>query len=110
PLARGDVTADLSHLDSPREDKAALIFAAGRIWDEAKNIGTLVKIAGQLPWPVYIAGENEEPGRDESSTTHSSVDASKTAVHYLGHLDADHMAHWLKRAAIYVAPAHYEPF
>lgn len=116
PLARGDVAADLSHLDSPREDKAALIFAAGRIWDEAKNIGALVGIAERLPWPVYIAGENEEPGRDDlpakrpSAKDASVEDAFKAGVHYLGHLEAEHMAHWLKRTAIYVAPAHYEPF
>src|SRR5437868_138663 len=32
------------------------IFAAGRIWDEAKNLSAVVDAAPQLKWPVRIAG------------------------------------------------------
>jgi glycogen synthase len=83
-------------------DSAPIIFTAGRLWDEAKNIATLVDVANQLPWPVYVAGEQVEPGGTSSAGT--------SGVRYLGFLNRKAMAHWLRRASLYVAPAHYEPF
>src|SRR5205085_1556517 len=38
-------------------EKEPFILAAGRLWDEAKNVASIVKIAPQLSWPVYLAGE-----------------------------------------------------
>ena len=43
-------------------DKEPLIFAAGRVWDEAKNLGALAAVADRLPWPLAIAGPGA-PGR-----------------------------------------------
>lgn len=83
----------------------ALIFAAGRIWDEAKNIATLVDVADRLPWPVYVAGEQADPGGGDNTTGDT-----RPGAHYLGFLNKEDMARWLQRASIYVAPAHYEPF
>jgi hypothetical protein len=57
-------------------NKAPFILAAGRLWDEAKNIGALECIAYQLPWPVLIAGD-----RGPSASTRN--------VHYLGRLCTD---------------------
>jgi glycosyltransferase involved in cell wall biosynthesis len=82
-----------------------VIFAAGRIWDEAKNIASLVSIADDLPLPVYVAGESAQPGRPDDDG-----DGTQSGAHYLGFLNKEEMAHWLQRASIYVAPAHYEPF
>lgn len=82
-----------------------VIFAAGRLWDEAKNIASLVTIADQLPLPVYVAGESAQPGKHTGQG-----DASRPGVNYLGFLSNEEMAKWLNRASIYVAPAHYEPF
>lgn len=78
-----------------------LIFAAGRIWDEAKNIAALSSIANELHWPVYVAGEVKQPdGRGIAPSN----------LHCLDFLHNTEMARWLARASIYVAPARYEPF
>ena len=41
--------------------KEPFIFAAGRIWDEGKNIAAIASVASSLSWPVYIAGDNRSP-------------------------------------------------
>jgi glycosyltransferase involved in cell wall biosynthesis len=82
--------------------KAPLIFAAGRVWDPAKNLLALDAVANGLPWPVYVAGDTCEPGG------HRGVEAQH--VRLLGSLSACEVAAWLQRATIYASPAHYEPF
>ena len=42
-------------------EKQPIIFCAGRLWDDAKNIRTLAEIAPKLPWPVSVAGETVHP-------------------------------------------------
>jgi glycosyltransferase involved in cell wall biosynthesis len=44
--------------------KEPLVLAAGRVWDEAKNVAAVARVAERLPWPVYVAGEAVEPGRE----------------------------------------------
>src|SRR5215211_9480861 len=39
--------------------KQKFIFTAGRLWDEAKNIQTLIGVAWQMPWPICLAGEKK---------------------------------------------------
>jgi glycogen synthase len=86
---------------SPGE-KESLIFAAGRVWDPAKNLLALDRVAERLPWPVYVAGEPRHPGREEA------VQASH--VRLLGPLPPEEIGAWLSRASIYAFPARYEPF
>jgi glycogen synthase len=81
--------------------KHDFIFSAGRLWDAAKNISSLAEIAPQLPWPVYVAGDDNDP--DGRRTVHEHV-------HYVGKLAPDEMLSYLERAAIYALPARYEPF
>jgi glycogen(starch) synthase len=79
-----------------RAGKGPLVLAAGRIWDEAKNLAAVAQVAADLEWPVYIAG-----------------DAQSVPVgggYALGRLNATEMADWHARAMIYAAPARYEPF
>jgi glycosyltransferase involved in cell wall biosynthesis len=80
-----------------------LILTAGRVWDEAKNVAALWQVAPALPWPVYVAGEMSDPGRPDSA-------APAASVHYLGRLEPDALAGWMRRASIYALPARYEPF
>ena len=81
--------------------KEPFIFAAGRLWDEAKNIQALIQIAPRLHWPVYLAGDSSHPdGRS----------VSPRGCEILGKLSAFQMAHWYSRASIYALPAWYEPF
>lgn len=81
--------------------KEPFIFTAGRLWDEAKNVALLERIAHDLSWPVYVAGEPRHPDGRE---------AAFDFLRPLGRLPAAALAGWLARAAIYALPARYEPF
>ena len=81
--------------------KQPLVLSAGRLWDEAKNVGTLARAAHSLPWPVYVAGEARGP---------DGVMVQFPNVELLGVLPPPELAGWLGRAAIYALPARYEPF
>jgi glycogen(starch) synthase len=59
------------------------VFAAGRLWDEAKNLSAVVEAAQRIAWPVRIA--DGTMGRDDM------------AAAYAG-------------AGIFLHPALYEPF
>jgi glycosyltransferase involved in cell wall biosynthesis len=81
--------------------KHEFVFAAGRLWDAAKNISSLAEIAPRLPWPIYVAGDENDPNGRRTNHEH---------VHYVGKLGPDEMLSYLERAAIYALPARYEPF
>ena len=88
-------------LFSPPVGKEPLIFSAGRLWDDAKNIRALAEIAPRLPWPVSVAGDTTHPGGE---------DCQFGDVRLLGCLPPHEIAEWMSRASIYVLPARYEPF
>ena len=81
--------------------KEPFVLAAGRLWDEAKNISALQSIARALPWPVCVAGDDVHPG---------GVRRPFADMCCLGVLSEDDLASWFARAAIYALPARYEPF
>jgi glycosyltransferase involved in cell wall biosynthesis len=82
----------------PKED---FILAAGRFWDEAKNLALLDRAAAGLPWPVYAAGDCAGPdGRERPPLRAAS----------LGRLPPDRLGAWMGRAAVFAHPARYEPF
>jgi glycosyltransferase involved in cell wall biosynthesis len=76
--------------------KRELIFAAGRLWDRAKNIGVLAAAAPGLAWPVQVAG--------------AAAADSSAGVTWLGELPHSEVRGHLQHAAIFVSPALYEPF
>lgn len=82
--------------------KEPLVFAVGQVWDEAKNVGALARIAPRLSWPVYLAGDERPPLRD--------IRKSFPGVSLLGYLSAASLAPWFAKASIYAFPARYEPF
>ncbi|MDQ3163130.1 MAG: glycosyltransferase family 4 protein [Actinomycetota bacterium] len=84
-------------LRSAGEDKEPLVLTAGRLWDEAKNVAALDRVAEHIAWPVVVAGALD-PGQ---RTLHAEA---------LGHLDRRTMDAWLSRASIFALPARYEPF
>lgn len=84
--------------------KKQYVFSAGRLWDEAKNIAALAKIADSLTWPVFVAGEQKHP--DGSRCTH----LREHGLRPLGQLNEQQIANWLAAAPVYVMPARYEPF
>ncbi len=81
--------------------KEPIVFAAGRLGDEAKNLEALERVAPRLPWPVFVAGENHHPDGGEARPHHSRL---------LGRLSEWALGAWLGRAAIYCLPTRYEPF
>lgn len=81
--------------------KEEIVFSAGPLWDEAKNILLLEQAAQKLSWPVYVA---EEGARSDG------VRAEFEALHSLGRLSSENLAKWYTRSAIYCSPARYEPF
>lgn len=83
------------------ERKEPFLFAAGRLWDEAKNIGLLARVAPQLTWPVHVAGEAQHPEGGRATLPH---------VELMGRLSCEAMVAQFSRAAVYVLPARYEPF
>ena len=77
------------------------IFAAGRLWDEGKNLRLLAAVAQHLPWPVVVAGEQaDDAGRQMVLDN----------VKLTGFLAPEQLARYLARSAIFAAPALYEPF
>jgi glycosyltransferase involved in cell wall biosynthesis len=84
-----------------RTRKEKIVFTAGRLWDEARNVAALERVASDLSWPVYMAGERNHP--DGGTARWKSACP-------LGRLSAQAMAAWLGRASIYALPARYEPF
>jgi glycosyltransferase involved in cell wall biosynthesis len=77
--------------------KEPFILAAGRLWDEAKNVQLLLQIAEQLPWRVKLAGSVAPLAK------HSTIEC-------LGELPRAQLLECMARASIYVSPARYEPF
>jgi glycogen synthase len=83
-------------LAAPRP-KEPYVVAAGRLWDEAKNVAALDRVAPRLDWPVLLAGA-AAPGW------------APAHARSLGRLDSASLGAVLARAAVYAAPARYEPF
>lgn len=77
------------------------VLAVGRLWDEAKNVNALTAVAGELVWPVYLAGASRHPDGRSASFDHCRA---------LGRLTNAEVARWMGRAAVYAHPARYEPF
>ena len=91
-------------------EKEPFVLAAGRLWDEAKNLRALDQAAAETPWPVYVAGDSDEPGRTPAPVAGGMAARRPRAARYLGRLSRAEMADWMGRAAVYAAPALYEPF
>lgn len=83
------------------ERQAGLILAAGRLWDEAKGMKTLIAAARQLSFPVNAAGPARGPNGQ-------AIDLAP--VRHLGALSGPALAAWREQAGIFVSCSLYEPF
>lgn len=97
---RGQVISNGSAYAGPGRPagKEPLVLAAGRCWDEAKNIGALIRVARRpaLAGRIMVAGEGTgTPG---------------AGVTRLGPLAPGPLARVRRRASVFAAPARYEPF
>jgi glycogen synthase len=77
--------------------KEPFVLTAGRLWDEAKNVRTLLSCSDKIPCPIVLAGDGE-------------ADDLPANARSLGRLDGPTMADWMRRASVYAMPAKYEPF
>jgi glycosyltransferase involved in cell wall biosynthesis len=101
PLPRTRTIPNGRRIEVPPLARQDVILAAGRVWDEAKNIAALVEVAATLPWRTVIAGEARR------------ADGTEVPLHpaeALGRLESEALAAWMARASIFVLPARYEPF
>jgi glycosyltransferase involved in cell wall biosynthesis len=78
-----------------------VVLAAGRLWDEAKNLVALDRAAARLPWPVEVAGEPPHGRSQHVQPRHARL---------LGRLGRTELARRQAGAAVFCAPALYEPF
>ena len=81
--------------------KKNVVFACGRLWDEAKNLSALEWAAPRIGWPVEAAGSLRHP--DGGTRVARSVRC-------LGVVGPHEVAARMARAAICAHPARYEPF
>jgi glycosyltransferase involved in cell wall biosynthesis len=80
--------------------KEKIIFAMGRLSDEAKNIQLIIEAAPHIHYPIYIAGDD----------TYWKGRSLPDNVYFQGILSPAEVASQLARTAIYLLPARYEPF
>jgi glycosyltransferase involved in cell wall biosynthesis len=103
PRAGTVIWNGLAGIETPAsaETKEPFILAAGRLWDEAKNVAVLPSIADGLDWPVRIAGARRQEG---------SAAGIEDGVEWLGKLPNSELLAVMRKAGIFVSPAVYEPF
>jgi glycosyltransferase involved in cell wall biosynthesis len=81
--------------------KLPLVFACGRVWDEAKNLQLLNRVAPEIEWQIAVSGDSQHP---------SGSTVKFENLYYLGKVAAQEMAQQLSRMAVFALPARYEPF
>ena len=101
PRHSGHVIFNGTAAVSPSPVRRPVIMAAGRFWDEAKNLPALAAAAPYVEWPIHVAGSLQSPidGR-----------AVLNGPTWLGELPRLELLAQLGRSEIFVSPARYEPF
>jgi glycosyltransferase involved in cell wall biosynthesis len=77
------------------------VLAAGRLWDEGKNIAVLDRAAAALDVPVSAAGPLRGPVGGAAVLSN---------IRHLGVLDQATLAAEMAQATVFAAPSRYEPF
>jgi len=85
--------------------KEELVFSAGRLWDPGRNLGALAGVSEAIPWPIYLADDEQ---RAPASTSTVRL-LNPGGMRNQGKLSRAALASWFGRAAIYVQPGRYEP-
>jgi glycosyltransferase involved in cell wall biosynthesis len=75
------------------------VLAAGRLWDEGENLGTLDAAAAGIGIPVHAAGPTRGPDGD----------VLFDHIHSLGVLEDEAVGRWLAARPVFVSTALYEP-
>jgi len=104
PRRRGGVILNGIDFAPTTVTKEPFILAAGRLWDEAKNLAALAAIASELEWPVRVAGPLQSV---DGAAAH---ERGIGRIEPLGPLPRSQLLEQMRRAAVFAAPALYEPF
>lgn len=81
--------------------KQPVALAAGRLWDEAKDVRTVVAAASRIACPVVIAGAT----RDEDGN-----EVAGGAARLVGEVSREELLNRMGEAAIFTSASVYEPF
>jgi glycosyltransferase involved in cell wall biosynthesis len=87
----------------PRTRKRPFILAAGRQWDEAKNLSMLADISPRVPWPIQTNGPVNVRSDDNRQARLQPTESSRELSHVA-------LLETMRRASILASPAVYEPF
>jgi glycosyltransferase involved in cell wall biosynthesis len=91
-----------SRVDAPSAlARDIAVLTAGRLWDEAKNIALLDRVAANLPFTICAAGPLRGP---------NGAGIELRDLDCLGPVDAMPLQRLLRRTSVFVSPALYEPF
>ena len=85
----------------PPSARPRKVLAAGRFWDEGKDVATLDTAAQLIDVPVLAAGSFRDPAGRETTAP---------ALVRLGSLDERTLADTYTRARAFISSARYEPF
>lgn len=99
-IVNGSSEPELAAHASERDDR--LVLAAGRMWDGAKNLQALMRAAEIMGTGATVAVAGDLGDR--------MVGDVPSRLRLLGYLDRSELREWRRRAAVFVAPARYEPF
>jgi glycosyltransferase involved in cell wall biosynthesis len=80
---------------------ADLVFTAGRLWDEGKNLAVLDRAAARLSVPIVAAGPLMGPNGATVALPHLET---------LGRLSDEEVRTWLARRPVFASVPRYEPF
>jgi len=95
------IVANATALPKAASAKEPFVLAAGRWWDEGKNVATADAVAALSHWPIRLAGALEGPN------------VARIVLHHaqeLGPLTPEATCAAMSRAEIFFSPALYEPF
>lgn len=98
PRVRGRVIPNAVVNRAPPAEKEPIVAAAGRVWDQAKNIEGVARAVADTAWPCHIAGDDGGAAAEFPNVT------------LLGLLPQSEVWSLFSRASIFAHPARYEPF
>lgn len=81
--------------------KQPFVLSAGRLWDKAKNLSAIARVAPAIEWPIRIAGQS---GDNSAALTIASN------CELLGEISHTAVLGEMERASAFISPALYEPF
>jgi glycosyltransferase involved in cell wall biosynthesis len=101
PISRMRVAPNAAMIAPVTSPKKPFVLAAGRWWDEGKGADIIDAAAAHCRWPILLAGALNGPNGCRATVSRATP---------LGHLSSKAVREKMGRAAIFVAPALYEPF